>query len=276
MRAGIQPFVSDFRGLIFSDFNLGARLFGNAANNRWQYNLAYFDLLEKETNSELNTFEKREQKVFIANVFRQDSFTKGYTLSLSFHRSEDERRRSSTTTRTTSWCGRHASGRPACTRSIANYVGLAGDGHVGRINVSHAVVLRVRHDEDHVAGGGRARTSARGMAALEASIDKDWARFKGSVFFASGDDDAARRDGAAASTAIYDNIELRRRAVQLLEPLRHRPHADGGAAQGPGQPAARACASNKFEGQANFVNPGLAARRRRARRRAHAEAARRS
>ncbi len=65
-RVGIQPFVSDFRGLVFSDSNLGARLFGNASNNRWQYNAAYFDLLEKDTNSDLNTFEKREQKVAIA------------------------------------------------------------------------------------------------------------------------------------------------------------------------------------------------------------------
>ena len=50
----------------------------------------YFDLLEKETNSELNTFEKREQKVAIANVFRQDTFALGYTLSASFHWSKDE------------------------------------------------------------------------------------------------------------------------------------------------------------------------------------------
>src|SRR5262249_6916123 len=80
LRAGIQGFTSDFRGFIFSDQNLGARLFGNAANNRWQYNAAYFDLLEKETNSELNTFDKREERVFVANLFRQDSLPRGHTL----------------------------------------------------------------------------------------------------------------------------------------------------------------------------------------------------
>jgi hypothetical protein len=32
VRAGIQPFVSDFRGLVFSEQQLGARVFGNAAN----------------------------------------------------------------------------------------------------------------------------------------------------------------------------------------------------------------------------------------------------
>src|SRR6185436_6860426 len=80
----------DFRSFIFSDSNLGVRLFGNASNNRWQYNAAYFDLLEKETNSELNLFEKRDQKVFIASLFHQDTFTRGYTAQFSFHRSQDE------------------------------------------------------------------------------------------------------------------------------------------------------------------------------------------
>src|SRR4029450_9462618 len=51
LRAGIQPFVSDFRGFIFSDNNLGARLFGALDNNRVQYNAAYFSMLEKDTNS---------------------------------------------------------------------------------------------------------------------------------------------------------------------------------------------------------------------------------
>src|SRR5207247_213487 len=42
-RVGSQPFTSDFRGFIFSDTNLGARVFGNYASNRFQYNLAVFD-----------------------------------------------------------------------------------------------------------------------------------------------------------------------------------------------------------------------------------------
>ena len=54
VRAGIQPFSSDFRGFLFRDTNLGVRLFGNWGRNRNQWNVAYFDQLEKETNSELN------------------------------------------------------------------------------------------------------------------------------------------------------------------------------------------------------------------------------
>ena len=77
VRAGIQPFVSDFRGFIFSDNNLGARIFGAFDNNRYQFNAAYFSMLEKDTNSGLNRFDTRHQNVYIANIFRQDFIRKG-------------------------------------------------------------------------------------------------------------------------------------------------------------------------------------------------------
>ena len=73
-----------FRGFIFNDTNLGARLFGNLGNNRYQYNLAFFDMLEKQTNSGLNTFSLRDQRVVIANLYWQDFLTPGYTNSSIF------------------------------------------------------------------------------------------------------------------------------------------------------------------------------------------------
>src|ERR1044071_7420523 len=79
-RVGIQPFVSDFRGFIFSDNNLGARVFGSFDNNRYQFNMAYFAQLEKDTNSGLNRFDRRQQNVYVANIFRQDFIRKGYTI----------------------------------------------------------------------------------------------------------------------------------------------------------------------------------------------------
>ena len=54
-RAGIQTFNSDFRGFIFFDQEPGLRLFGTLDSNRYQYNAAYFAMLEKDTNSGLNT-----------------------------------------------------------------------------------------------------------------------------------------------------------------------------------------------------------------------------
>jgi len=253
VRAGIQPFVSDFRGLVFSDTNLGARLFGNASNNRWQYNLAAFDLLEKDTNSELNTFARRHQRVYIANVFHQDTFTHGYQLSLSFHRSEDRASDEFHYDRNGFLVRPARIGTPRLHDLSANYVGLAGDGHLGRINVSHAAYYAFGTDDDHPLGGHQ--DIRAGMAALEASIDKDWTRFKATVFYASGDDDPL--DGKARGfDSIYDSsnfaggpfsfwvrsgIALTQTAVLLKAP-------------GSLLPDLRA---NKFEGQANFVNPGL-------------------
>ena len=67
LRVGIQRFTSDFRGFVFSDEQPGARLFGTFHNNVFQYNLAYFNLLEKDTNSGLNRWRMRQQQVSIAN-----------------------------------------------------------------------------------------------------------------------------------------------------------------------------------------------------------------
>jgi hypothetical protein len=252
VRAGIQPFVSDFRGFIFSDSNLGARLFGNIGNNRWSYNAAYFDLLEKETNSELNTFEKREQQVFIANVFRQDTFRLGYTLSLSAHHSRDDPSVHYDANGFLVRPQRIGSVRPHEVKST--YLGLAGDGHLGRINVSHAYYYVFGEDEDNPLADRAVDIRAQ-MAALELSIDKDWARFRASGFFATGDDDASDEKASGFDT-IYDftnfaggafsfwtrsGIPLTQTAVLLKTP-------------GSLLPSLR---SNKFEGQASFVNPGL-------------------
>ena len=84
VRAGIQPFVSDFRGFLFRDTNLGVRLFGNWGRNRNQWNVAYFDQLEKETNSELNLLQRRNQRVVVASYYRQDFLTPGYHFAQFF------------------------------------------------------------------------------------------------------------------------------------------------------------------------------------------------
>src|SRR6185369_8968533 len=75
VRGGIQPFTSDFRGFLFRDVNLGARVFGTWGRSRNQWNVVAFDQLEKETNSELNLLQLRDQQVFIANYYRQDFLT---------------------------------------------------------------------------------------------------------------------------------------------------------------------------------------------------------
>jgi carboxypeptidase family protein len=79
-RAGIQQFNADFRGFLFVDEQPGLRIFGNLHSDRIEYNAAYFNLLEKNTNSGLNTvFDRRHQQVVLGNVYLQDFFFPGYT-----------------------------------------------------------------------------------------------------------------------------------------------------------------------------------------------------
>src|SRR5690606_40076148 len=96
IRVGIQPFQSDFRGFLFNDQQLGVRLFGTRDNNRFQYNLAAFWRLEKDTNSGLNAVlqRPRDDFLFIANAYRQDflipSLTSQITLVYNRNREADD------------------------------------------------------------------------------------------------------------------------------------------------------------------------------------------
>jgi hypothetical protein len=259
VRAGIQPFVSDFRGFVFSDSNLGARVFGNAANNTVQYNAAYFDLLEKDTNSDLNTFQKRNQKVFVANLFRQDSFAHGFTLEASYHRSQDEASKEFYYDQNGFLVRPAKIGSPRLHNITSNYVGLTGDGHLGRLNLDGALYYVFGHDSGNPLGdpeqGGQGQDISAELGALELSLDRDWARFRISGFYASGDGNA--EDGKASGFDSIDDLVnfaggpfsfWNRSAIPLTQ--------TGVLLKTPGSllPDLR---SSKFEGQANFVNPGI-------------------
>jgi len=251
-RIGIQPFASDFRGFIFSDTNLGIRLFGNYDNNRLQYNLIHFNMREKDTYSELNTFNSRHQNVFIANLYRQDFIWPGYTAQFSMHLNIDEG-------------GTHYDkngflvrpellGTPEEHDVRSFYLGWAGDGHIGRMNISHAFYQVLGEDEFNGLAG-RSTTINAQMAALELSIDYDWIRYKLSGFWASGDADPT--DGTA--TGFDSIVDL---PFFIGGPFSYYVHEGinlGGTGIGLKQrdsllPNFR---SSKVEGQSNFVNPGV-------------------
>jgi hypothetical protein len=94
VRVGIQPFSSDFRGFLFQDNQLGVRLFGTRDNNLYQYNLAWFRRLEKDTNSGLNDVGAsiRDDDVLIANLYVQDLWVKGFTsqVTLAYNRNRED------------------------------------------------------------------------------------------------------------------------------------------------------------------------------------------
>ncbi|HMD60148.1 MAG TPA: hypothetical protein VKG78_01880, partial [Opitutaceae bacterium] len=254
VEVGNQTFNSDFRGFVFNDTNLGARFFGNYDSNRWQYNVALFDLREKDTNSGLNSFNRRGQVVAIANLYRQDTFMPGFTTELSVLASFDQP-------------GTHYDKngfivRPAPVGTVvphrvnSYYIGWTGDGHLGRWNVTDAVYLATGHDELNPIAGRPVDILAE-MAALEVSYDRDWLRYKASVFFASGDHDS--RNGLATGfDSIADNTNFTggpfsywvRQSFNLAGtslPIKQRFSL---------LPDLRA--GGNFEGQSNFVNPGLA------------------
>jgi len=261
VRVGSQPFNSDFRGFVFTDTNLGVRLFGNRNSNRTQYNLAFFDRLEKDTNSGLNTLhELRGQRVAVANIYRQDFLVPGYTQELSLHYLSDNG-------------GVHYDRngilmRPAPVgdfqpHSIRTaYLGEAGLGHIGRLNVDHAVYYVLGHDslnpiagrDPLLRGGDSVRVSA-GMAALEVSIDRDWIRPRLGFFYASGDKNPRDRN-AHGFDSIFDAPDFAGGGFSFLNRMGIRLAGSGVVLLDRGSllPSLR---SSKEEGQPNYVNPGL-------------------
>lgn len=252
VRAGVQSFTSDFRGFIFSDQEPGLRVFGNLDSNRYQFNLAYFAMLEKDTNSGLNTFQYRSRQVGIANVYRQDFLVPGYTIEASFHYDKDD---PSFQFDTDNFLVRPAPIGLVVPHSIrAYYYGLAGDGHFGRVNITHAFYQVLGHDNFNELAGRRVDINAQ-MAAAELSLDRDWLRYRVSFFYASGDRDP--RDGTARGfDTIFDNPNFAGGFFSFWDREGVRLTGTGVDLENGGSlvPDLR---TSKLEGQSNFVNPGV-------------------
>jgi hypothetical protein len=252
VRGGIQEFSSDFRGFVAVLEAPGVRVFGTLKNSRLEYNAVFFDLLEKETNSGFNEWKRRNQQVYIANLYIQDAGTLGYTTSFSFHANRD---RGSLHYDHNGFLVRPAPiGLIATNEVDAYYAGWAGNGHLGRLNLSHAFYQVFGHETLNPIAAQRVDINAQ-MAAAELSVDKDWLRIKGAVFFASGDDDP-NDDQARGFDAIVDIPVFAGGPFSLWnrQGLRLPQTATGLVSPASLLPSLR---TNKDEGQANFVNPGI-------------------
>jgi hypothetical protein len=262
IRAGIQQFNSDFRGFLFSDQQPGVRLFGNLRSNRINYNLAYFYLLEKNTNSELNTFQARHQQVYVGNVYIQDFLAKGYTTEFSFHYNRDDP--------TIHFDDNGFLVRPAPIGDVVNngiithgirayYIGWTSNGHIGPINVSHAFYQALGHDTFNPIAGRRVDINGQ-LGALELSVDRNWVRFRGSFLYQSGDGSTrfgqSRGDTARGFDTIVDDTNFAGGAFSFWDSEGIRLTSTGVGLTTPGSLLVN-LRTNKFEGQANFVNPGL-------------------
>ena len=260
-RAGIQQFNADFRGFLFVDEQLALRIYGNLHSDLVEYNLAYFHFLEKNTNSGLNTFDRRHQQVLLGNVYLQDFFFPGYTAEFVAAWNKDDP--------SLHYDDNGFLVRPAPIGDVINqnpgggpilhgirvgYFGWLGSGHIRRFNLTHAFYQALGEDTFNPIAGRRVTVNAQ-MAAAEISYDKDWIRYRVSTFYTSGD--ANPRDGRARGfDSIVDLPNFagglfsfwNREAIRLL--------GSGILLTTPGSliPSLR---SGKEEGQANFVNPGI-------------------
>ena len=133
-------------------------------------------------------------------------------------------------------------------------LGINGDGHLGRLNLTNSYYYAFGRDDRNPIAGRAVHINSQ-MAAVEASVDKDYFRFRGSFFWAQGDKNPT--DGTATGfDAIFDDpnfaggqfsfwnrngIRLTQTGVGLVQPNSILP----------------SLRSSKIEGQANFVNPGI-------------------
>ena len=257
IRIGIQPFQTDFRGFLFNDNQLGVRLFGNRDNNRFQYNLAAFWRLEKDTNSGLNdvTTTPRRDWLFVGNLYRQDLPVPGLTsqVTVVYNRNRESNE-----------IAIDKNGfpiRPALFGTLrtrdydVTYVGYNADGHWGRINLTASLYGAFGEDRFNPITDRISRIEAY-FAAFEASYDHDWMRFRLSGLYATGDGDP------------YDNVESGFDAI-LENPVfagadtsywirQTIPFAGGGRAVSVNgrNGILNSLRSSKDEGQSNFTNPG--------------------
>ncbi len=250
IRVGSQPFNADFRGFLFNDTNRAVRLFGTLESNQDQFNVIIFDQQEKDTNTQLNTFDNRSQEVFIANFYRQDFIWPGYQVEGIFAYNHDSP--------TFKFDKNGFLVRPDPVGVFqpheldVYYLGWNGDGHINRFNITHAFYWALGHDSQNPIAN-TAQTINAQMAAVEVSYDRDYVRFRASYFYSSGDGNPNNHH-ATGFDSILDapnfagtefsywerqaiplfGVNLKQR-LSLIPDLR----------------------SSKTQGQSNFVNPGL-------------------
>ncbi len=263
LRVGIQPFTSDFRGFLFIDQPFGIRVFGNRDNNHFQYNLAWFRRMEKDTNSGLNDITKplRQDDVYVANLYRQDWPRLGFTsqATVLHNRNREDRFHYDTNGFLVrpSFLGDL---RPH--RYQVTYLGVSGDGHLSswwpksRLNLSTTTYVALGTDSRHPLAQRRQKIRAA-FHATELSRDFSWVRVRGNLLLATGDSNPY--DGKAEGfDAIFENPQFAgadtsyfiRQPVPLV--------GGGGVALSARNGLLPSLRSSKEQGQSNFVNPGLA------------------
>jgi hypothetical protein len=259
-RVGIQPFITDFRGFLFQDSPVGVRLFGTRGNNRYQYTVGVFRRIEKDTNSGLNDVTLgsdalRDDDLAVINLYVQDfpklGFTAQGTVVYNRNREGDEffvddngaiQRPSSL-------------GLARSSDYDVIYVGLNGDGHFGRWNVT-ASLYGAAGSADRGVFVDLEQDIRAGFAALELSRDYSWFRARASLAYGTGDKNPFD-DKAEGFDAIFENPQFAGAdtSFYIRQPI---PLIGGGRVALSGRNAfLNSLRPSKEFGQSNFANPGL-------------------
>lgn len=256
VRVGIQPFSSDFRGFLFQDAPFGVRLFGTRDNNRFQYNLAWFRRMEKDTNSGLNDIGEslRDDDVYVANLYWQDQPSLGFFSQFSFIYNRN--RETDIFYDNNDFIARPASlGEERPREYDVYYLGYNGDGHFGRLNLTTSFYVALGEEEESVFSGRSSDIEAFFFAA-EPSMDFNWIRARLSFLYGSGDDDPF--DGKSQGfDAIFENPQFAgadtsyyiRQGLPLI--------GGGRVALSQRNGVLNSLRSSKEHGQSNFTNPGV-------------------
>jgi len=258
LRIGIQPFNADFRGFLYNDQPFGVRLFGTRDNNLWQYNLGWFRRLEKDTNSGLNdvTRRMRDDDIFAFNLYRQDWPVLGFTTQGSVIHNRNREGKREPFYNANGFLERPAIFGDGRARNYkVTYLGLNGDGHFDRWNLTASGYLALGDYASGAFSGQEERIEAQ-FAAAEVSRDFDWIRVRAHGVYASGDRNPF--DGKATGfDAILENPLIAgadtsywiRQSVPLI--------GGGGTALSLRNGVLASLRTSREHGQSNFLNPGL-------------------
>jgi hypothetical protein len=233
------------------------RFFGTRDNNRLQYNLAAFWRVEKDTNSGLNDIfrDLRRDWVFVANVYRQDLPVPGLTsqFSVTYNRNREANRVQVDTN--------GFPVRPALLGDLRGreydvvYLGYNADGRIGRLNLTASATYALGENRNSIFTSRPTKIRSFFLAA-EPSVDFDWARFRLSGLYASGDsnpyDDVERGFDAVFENPQFAGADTSYWIRQVI------PFAGGGRGIGVNtrNGILNNLRSSKEQGQSNFTNPG--------------------
>jgi hypothetical protein len=257
LRVGVQPFTADFRGFLFIDNPFGIRLFGTRDNNIYQYNLAWFRRIEKDTNSGLNDLSEglRDDDVFVANLYRQDYPVLGFnSQAVVLHNRNNED--GDFHYDNNGFLVRPASLGFEQLRSYeVTYLGYNGDGHFGRNNLSVSTYFALGTEDTAVFTDAKSDISAY-FAAIEYSRDYDWIRARFSFLYGSGDDDPFD-DVSTGFDSVFENplFAGADTSYWIRQPVGN--IGGGGVSLSGRNGVLNSLRSSKDQGQSNFTNPGI-------------------